>query len=465
MIVLQSKTAWLLMGAVVITSSILAQAPNKTYSLSELVDSARQNYPVLLQKQAQLEAAKAGITDARHAFLPTAVIGDEVLIGTDNSLPGSYISFGIIPSTSSGVRKENSFQSATGNIAALYTQYDLINFGLRDSKIQNATAYAGLSQADLDKELYLLKWQIGKVYFELLKSQYQLGVDQENINRYQKIYSVIQAVTISGIRPGVDSSLALAELSKTRINYNQTLGSIRQLQQQLHFLTGVPIGSISIDTAAVMSSFPVIQATNRFGDTLLNPLTEYYFRQKSVYASLETVIKKSYLPKVILTGTTWARGSSIDYNGDYLPLQNGLGYQRANYLAGVAIVYDLFNGVHRKDKLLISKYNTAASDYQLQQQKRTMDNISSQAVEAIRTSEQNLAESPIQVHASRDAFDQNTAQYKAGIINLVDLTNASFVLYRSQLDYVQTLTGWLVANLDKAAASGNLDLFIQSLKK
>ena len=84
---------------------------------------------------------------------------------------------------------------------------------------------------------------------------------------------------------------------------------------------------------------------------------------------------------------------------------------------------------------------------------------------AIHTAEKNLFEIPVQVKASQDGYNQKTAQYKAGIINLIDLTNASFVLYRAQSDYVQTLNDWLLANLDKAAATNNLDLFIQSIKK
>jgi len=72
---------------------------------------------------------------------------------------------------------------------------------------------------------------------------------------------------------------------------------------------------------------------------------------------------------------------------------------------------------------------------------------------------------PLQVNASEDAYNQKVAQYRAGIINLVDLTNASFVLYRAQSDYVQTLSDWLLANLDKSAAIGSIDLFIQSIKK
>src|SRR5215467_8552893 len=102
--------------------SVFAQ--QKKYSLKDYIDSAQHHLPVLLQKQALVEAAKAGVTDARHAFLPTSYIGDEVTAATDNSIPGSYISFGIIPSSSSGVRSSNLYQSAIGNIGFFYNQYE-----------------------------------------------------------------------------------------------------------------------------------------------------------------------------------------------------------------------------------------------------------------------------------------------------------------------------------------------------
>ncbi len=97
-----------------LTPSLSLFAQQKQYSLSNYIDSAERHLPVLFQKKALVDAATAGITDARHAFLPTSYLGDEASVGTDNSLPGSYISFGIIPSTSSGVRSANTYQSAIG---------------------------------------------------------------------------------------------------------------------------------------------------------------------------------------------------------------------------------------------------------------------------------------------------------------------------------------------------------------
>jgi len=321
--------------------------------------------------------------------------------------------------------------------------------------------------ADLTKEIYLLKWDVGKLYFQMLKNQFQLGIDRQNVERYEAIYKIIVAITRSGIKPGADSSLALAELSRSRISFNQTAGQILQLQQQMSFLTGIPPEKVAVDTVETRNYFPALPSLSagNFPDTSNNPITDFYVKQKLLHLQTEQLVSKSYLPKIYLIGSGWARGSSIDYTGEYKALSEGLGYQRFNYMLGAGFVYDIFNGIRRRDKLAISRFNTAASEYDLEQQKSSLQNLNNQADAAIRTATKNLMEIPIQINAAQEAYNQKLAQYRAGIINLVDLTNASFVLYRSQSDYVQTLSDWLLSNLDKAVSTGSVDLFIQSIKK
>ena len=453
-------------GVFLLLPSLTVFAQQKKYSLRDFIDSAQRHLPVLLQKQALVEAAKAGVTDARHAFLPTSYIGDEVTAGTDNSIPGSYISFGIIPSSSSGVRSSNLYQSAIGNIGFFYNQFELLDFGLKKATVRNAQAYLQLTQADREREVYLIKWQVSKLYLDILKGEFQLAIDQQNVNRYDTVFTVIRAVTESGIKPGADSSLAKAELSKARITYNQTLGGIRQLQQQLAYLSGLTADQVAIDTSDTRNYLSMQGVvTNSSPGNAGNPLVDFFDKEKALYLQREELVKKSFLPRVLLNGVGWARGSSIDYTNNYKSSAvSGLGYQRFNYLAGLTVEYDLFNIVHRRDKERIARNNAVASDYGLQQEQLSLQNVGNKADEAIRTASKNLAEIPVQIGAAEDAFNQKTAQYKAGIINLVDLTNASFVLYRSQSDYVQTLSDWLLANLDRYSASGELDQFIQSIK-
>lgn len=438
-------------------SSLFAQRTN-LYSLAGLADSASRHLPLLLEKQALAESAKAGITEARHAYLPKVNVVEEISVGSANDLAGPFLPApGVLHSMAGSITGASNYQAATGNLASLYAEYELVNFGLRGARVNSATAFAGVQQADLEKERYLVKWQIARIYFGILRNRYQLAVDSADIGRYQAMYTVSQALTSTGVNAGVDSSLAKAGLSRTRINFNQVTGNLHRLELQLAYLTGVSNAEIAMDTswrsAGTMSD-----------SAAFNPLADYYAKQKLRLNAEEELARKSYLPKILLGAGGWARGSSIQYNNVYKSAGEGFGYQRLNYLAGVGVTYDLFNGTHRKDRLSVINGQVKAADYALQQQQMALRNQELQADESIRVARQNLSELPIQMQAATDAYHQKLAQYKAGIINLVDLSNASFELFQAQSTYIETLNDWYLASLDKAATTGNLEQFIQSVK-
>lgn len=458
------RKCYLVFSILSLLPTLLLFSQSKPYTLTNLVDSAQNYLPVIMQKKALIGAANARVTDTRHSFWPQLKFSEQLNLGSSNSLEGSYFGFGITPSTSGSIRNQNNDAAATGNMAVLYSEYELANFGLTAAKLNNAKAYVSLEETDLKKEQYFISLNIAKLYFKILKNQYRLNADKQNLERYQSIYTVIQALTRSGITAGADSSLAKAELSRTRISYNQTTGTISQLKEQLAYYTGIPAGTIKIDSLKNIAA-GTLPADGLFSaDTTYNPLIDYYVKQRNILVSNERLIQKSYLPKILLAGSTWARGSSIQYGDQYKNLTTGLGYQRYNYAVGVAFTYNLFNGIYKKDKLAINRYQLQASDAELQQQKLVLSSSSRQADNALQTALNNLKELPVQLQAATATYQQKLAQYKAGIISLIDLTNASFVLYRSQTDYIETLNDWYLAQLDKAAATGNLTSFINTLK-
>lgn len=449
---------------IVILFPFLSSAQNQPYSLSQLVDSASHHLPLLMEKKSVADAYKANITDVKHSFLPQLKFNDQINAGSDNSLAGAYLPMGANPSVSAGVRGENNYTPVSGNIAVLYGEYELLDFGLKTAKINNAVANADVAEADLQRLLYEIKVQVSKLYFDLLKNEFRLNADSENISRYQNIYTVIKALALSGIRPGSDTSLSQAELSKAKISYNQTLGNVNSLKQQLSYWCSIAADQIQTDTSALHSFNNYQSLINTKTDIAHHPFIDFYAKEKEVALSGEKLVSKSYLPKILFAASSWARGSSISYNDKYGPFANGFGYQRYNYMAGVAVTYDLFNPIHKKDKLAISRFQTQSSEYALQQEELTLNNASLQADNALQTAENNLKELPVQLRSATDVYQQKLAQYKAGLINLIDLTNASFVLYRSQTDYIETLSDWYSSMLDKAAATNNLNSFIQSIK-
>lgn len=440
-------------------ASVMAQAP---LTLQALIEASQKNLPLLQQKKSLLYSAEASLTDVRHSFLPQVKAGEQLNIGSDNSISGSLFTYGITPSSSGGIRGSNVWQPVTGNVAVIYGEYELYNFGLNQAKTGYAKSVISIQQADLDKETYAVSLEVARLYLNILKNQYRLDADMQNIQRYNSIFTVIHALTASGLKAGADSSLAKAELSRTRINFNQTQGRLNQLREQLSYLTGIPAGSLMADTSSGRFKTRMLLPDYTV-DTVNNPLLNLYSSRMQLYHSNEQLIRKNYMPRITLSASTWARGSSIQFNDQFKSLATGLGYQRFNYLAGITFTYNLLNGIYKKDKLAINRYQSEAGKYEWQQQKLALVSAARQADNTLEAVQANLSEMPVQLQSAEAAYQQKLAQYRAGIISLIDLTNATFVLYRSQTDYIETLSDWYLAQLEKAAASGNLTQFIQSI--
>ena len=443
---------------------LLAVAQQQQYYLSELVAAAQHHLPVIQQGAALINSARATELEIRHSLLPQVKLSDQVNIGTDNSLAGSYLPIGITPSSSAGVRADNVLQPATGNIGALYGEYQFFNFGLNKARLASAATYTALQQSELAQQVYFIEVQVAKTYFNLLKAQYRFNADKQNVNRYDSIFTVISALTSSGIKPGADSAQAKAELSKARSTFNQTKGVIQQLKQELFYFTGIAPAAIKIDSLPDNFLNNQRRTFNFEMDTLRHPLIDVYEKRERIFMANENVIRKTYMPRFSVAAATWLRGSAIQYNDEYKSLATGLGYQRYNYMAGISVSYNLFNSLFKRDKLAINRFNRQASTLELDQQKQALLLAEMKADNALATTEENLLELPVQLQSAKDTYGQKLAQYKAGIITLIDLTNASFVLYRSQTDYIETIGDWYLAQLDKATATGNLLTFIQLIK-
>ncbi len=186
----------------------------QTMTLKQAIDSAILNYPELKAKKLQIESSKMSLTDAKDQRLPSLYVSDQVDIGTANSLDGSYFGMGLVPSTSGSIRPENNMSQVTGTIGVATMNYELYNFGLNKARIESAKSLINLNTADYNRESYLLQYQIAQLYFDLLRYKLLTDVQQKNIDRYRVLYGYIKAYTNSGIKAGVDSSVANAEISK-----------------------------------------------------------------------------------------------------------------------------------------------------------------------------------------------------------------------------------------------------------
>ena len=145
--------------------SVMAQ---QKYSLTAFVDSSIKYLPTLKQKTALINMAKASVNDVKHSFLPQLKFSEQLNIASNNSMATTFFSFGITPTTSGGIRSNNSLDAVTANVGVLYSEYELANFGLNNAKLNYTNANVNLQEADLQKEQYLVSLEVARLYFNIL---------------------------------------------------------------------------------------------------------------------------------------------------------------------------------------------------------------------------------------------------------------------------------------------------------
>ena len=447
----------------IINVSCFAQT-KPVVGLKIAIDSALQNYPELQSKQMQIESAHASLSDASDQELPSLTFSDQVDIGTDNGLGGSYFPMGIIPSTSGGIRSSNNSNTFSGTIGVAYLQHELYNFGLNGARTESANSLIDFSTSDYDQASYVLQFHVAQLYFELLRYRLLVAIQQKNIDRYQVLYGFIKAYTSSGIKPSVDSSIARAEISTANIQYIQTAETFNKLKSEFLYFTGLRVNDFDIDTTLYhlpdLSINRLEQNISRDSIDAGNPVLAYYNSRWKYALSQENVTSKSYLPKIYLVGSAWIRGSSISQSDVFGNVSTGFDYSRSNYMAGLALTYNIIDLVHKSDRTAIQHYQSEALHEDVLQQQFLLKNQLQQANIAIQSATEREKEIPIQLKAAQDAFAQKSAQYDAGLANITDLTDATYLLYKAETDEAELLPNLLDALLEKSAANNTLNTFL-----
>ncbi|HEY4148575.1 MAG TPA: TolC family protein [Chitinophagaceae bacterium] len=438
----------------------------QSLSLRQAVELALRHYPSIQSRQAQVSVGKAVLEDTRHAWLPALRLDEQVDAGTDNSLNSAYFPSGIIPSASGGRRPDNNGNMSVGNIAAIAGDWEIYNFGGYKARTAEAGAALRINEAGLDREKYNITSAVIQNYFELIKYASLLLLQQKNIDRTDTIKHAIQAYINSGLKAGVDSSVAEAELSKARLTYIEWANAYSLVKSRLALLTGLDTASVVPDTAINAQLTGLLMPAVAPIDTfyLQHPFIRYY---QSVYEdnlAQQRVIRKAALPKVALMAAGWMRGSSISPLDEYKSLGTGLAYSRYNYLAGVGITYNLFDIKRTQYKLNIQKFRTQAAGQDVEEQKLVLNNALQQADITIQSTVKKLDEIPLQVKAAGEAYGQKLALYNAGLTSIVEVTNALYLLNRAETDAVYTNDEAWKAVFQKAWAGNTISTLLSIFK-
>jgi outer membrane protein TolC len=442
--------------------SITANA-QQPVSLKQLLIQVDKSAPTLITDSSAIRVRQAQAAEVRNNWLPNLRLNYQADIGTNNNVAGPYFGFGIIPSDSRGVRTASNTTSVSANVGVAALDWEIYNFGAYGAQNRVAQSNIQVEQNNFAQSKYQLEAFTIYNYLQLMSLQDYVKIQARNIQRNQEILRSIGSLTRSGVRPGVDTSIANAELSKARLNYIELNNQLQQVQLRLSTVSGLPYQSIIADTLVEdqLIKSPYGQLNT---DTANHPLINYY---KSLYQNSreqETLVKKQYNPKIMLEGAAWGRGSSIDANDHFNSLSTGWGFQRDNYLVGVGISYNLFDLRRKQLKVRTQKTQSDYFQNKLQEQRTILAANANQAYAEMQTARERLTEIPHQLKAANDGYRQKLSLYKNGLTDIIELDAALNILYRAETDYVQAIYAYTNALFNQAITDNKVSTILNLLK-
>lgn len=439
-----------------------AQQTSPTLSLNTLLNQVNEKAPSLLADSAAINVKMAQATEVRNNWLPNFKINYQADVGTNNNTAGPYFGFGVVPSNSSGVRAESNTSAALVNLGIAALDWEVYNFGAYAAQNKVAGSDIAVQQDQFKRSKYQLETYAIGGYLQLLRLQDNMQIQQRNIERNEQIKRSIQSLAKSGVRPGVDTSIAEAELSKARLNSIELEDQFKQAQLQLSAISGLPYQSIVPDSLVqnklIQANIPGLNNA----DTANHPLINYYRSVVQNSREKEDLVRKQYNPKILVEAAAWGRGSSIE-NDKFGALANGWGFDRDNYLVGVGISYNLFDLRRKQLKLHTQKAATDYATKTLNEQQSLLALSINQADAALSTARARLLEIPNQLKAANAGYRQKLSLYKSGLTDIIELNAALNILYRAETDYAQAQSVYLSALFQKAVTGNEIGSILNLL--
>jgi len=448
-----------------------SQANSQTLTLKEAVDSALTNYGTIKAKGSYLKASEASVKQASSVYLPNLNLAAQQAYGTANGQFGPVIPVGGLTAASSGPPfLTQNWNAAFGGLYLANISWDFFTFGRVRGNVRVAEAQVAQDASDLDQEKFQQQVRVAGAYLSLLAAQRIKISQQKNLERADALRLVVLARTKNGLNPGVDSSQANAEVSNAKIALTNATNYEAEQASQLALLMGITYREFVLDTVFI-NRVPVSLYVSVPENEEKHPILKFYQSRIDVSRQQEKYFDRFKYPVFSLVGVIQSRGSGFDPNYSQVFPDNfthsywdGVKPTNSNYLLGIGVTWNLTNPIRVRKQVTAQEWTSKGlqSEYELvSQQIKTQLALADQK---IKYAVDNYREAPIQMKAASDAYLQKSVLYKNGLTNIVDVTQALYILNRAETDRDISNNNVWQALLLKAAASGDFGLFENEIK-
>lgn len=427
-------------------------------TLNETIDYAIKIYPSINAAQSMVSAAKAGISLAKTAYLPKGDAIYQTNRATRNNITGLLFPQNVIPNISGPVIANPNFGSAWGTATGGLVSWELLDFGLKRSKVNLAKTDVEKAESEAELTELELASKVADTFFRLLAAQEALKAVEANVERAKTFSDSVNILAKNGLRPGADASRALAEVAVARTQ----LAQAKQLQEvtraYLAQLLGVAGKTILIKEDRFLNlpsdtDLPIPEVES-------HPILKSQKSNIDLVESRKKVLFHSYFPKLNVEGTLFGRGSGVDHTGDLRGGGSGLFPTRLNFAGGITANLPLFEWASIRAKQKIEKFNEEVETAKYNELVQEIIGKFSQAKVIFESAQEIAKEAKTQLEAAKISEMQITARFKAGLGTVIEVADSERLLTKSEIEDSIARLGIWQALLNISIAQGDIQPFL-----
>lgn len=444
---------------------ISAQTGAQLRSLQQVLEEADSNFPALKAYKADQEAAAYSVRSAKTARLPAVSVQHQYTFSTGNNVDGSFFpNYGTAFAPSGGTAPVNIYQGIFGSLTSVTADWQFFNFGKVKAAVNAAESVADEREAAYVNALFQHRVRVADTYLTLLVGQKITEARSRIVDRTLTLKKVVDAAVRSGIKAPVDTALVNATVAGAGISLIDARRNVRFYQLRLAELTGTSYDSLRADSLMFFSILPSMPGQSRPAGT--HPLLLHSEAERNRLALQAASTQKSWLPSISLVGYGFARGSG-NSNQDgtmYTDFGHGTRYQVYNYLVGLSTRWNVTDIARLRYNYKADLYQVEKAGHLLENMRLRLETEAKDADTQLDLSLQQARLTPVQLEAARRAYRQTRARYESGLTDLTTLTQSITLLNQAELDhYVSAGNAWR-SLLMKAAARGDLSLFLDQVQ-
>ena len=451
------RIASIVIFSMVMLICLNATAQRQSNTLTQLLQLAEKNYPLLKSKILDIQAAQKSIDVSKSTLIPSLDASYQMNYATYNNITGMAYPQFLVP-ISGPPSTGNNMNAVFGSAASLLLNWQPITFGQRNAQVDFAKAGLQFTNADAQNEIFQHKIKVINAYLDVLTVTELVKVYQNNLQRTATNLQAVQSLVISGIRPGVDTALFKAEVSKAKV---ELLNSHKYKEQTRIYLSQLLASDNNLSFTDTMY-FVKLPLNLPVADSVKHPLINLYNSNIAIGLARKKVLSKTTMPTLGVWSTLYARGSGISYNGT-VKATDGLGLQRFNYGIGLQLSIPLLQSVKIKPQLQQQDFLIQSNQEKLNEIKLQLKKQNELADTTLNNAFAITKESPLFLESAQFSYKAMQSRYQSGLANISDFMQAQYALIKAETDYKLSYMGVWKAFLFKAAVNGDLNLFINQV--